>query len=474
MSEKLSVSSEFLKDGDYIVDLHIHSAHSHEKICEETVREYLKRAQKFAEDNHVKVVMSITDHDSIFGSQKALKLINDNKQAYKDVTVISGIEINTNLNELNEFVDNKRVKYKSCHMLAYNYDVNNKDMIAYSVLAHLKEGHIKGKQLIAFKNVLSSKYGYNLSCSDLLDLYKCCKAQDYKEFIKKVVSYIQERRPDISEQDLKDTIGKYLLYDLSADSISRLSVLAKLSLSEVCEMVNTAGGEMVIAHPSFMDIKKYKGKFIIGENPTHFLKLLENRQRTYSGRIEKKLKLVDKTIELMQKVTNNAIVGIEAFNPQQFVDGSLLGYIKLAKKYNLYLTAGSDCHGRTKEKKYDQLLKPICDEYYEILNLNNENIKETLLNYITDLPICEHFISGKDCENKQQYTMKNKYKGIILKNTFSNTVQEISYKQYIKNNFARLLSQNNNFDKSITIKNLINNMQKNVDNNLELWYLIYR
>lgn len=83
--------------------MHIHSTVSAEADYKMfTPEEYIERAYKMAQKNNCKVKLSITDHQSILGSERAIKYLKEHPEYAKCVEVVSGIEISTSLDLVND------------------------------------------------------------------------------------------------------------------------------------------------------------------------------------------------------------------------------------------------------------------------------------------------------------------------------------------------------------------------------------
>lgn len=82
--------------GRFRINLHIHTEYSDGRF---SVQELLDQAVKYAEYRRKKgyndpLIIAITDHDTLFGTQEALKIISNNPEKYDNILFITGIEFN--------------------------------------------------------------------------------------------------------------------------------------------------------------------------------------------------------------------------------------------------------------------------------------------------------------------------------------------------------------------------------------------
>lgn len=104
-----------LKSGDFCVNLHVHSDNSDGKA---SVERLLNHAAKIADMNFKKTgkpfVLALTDHDTTAGCQKAVKIIYDNPDKFKNLKLSLGVEISTVGTRFG-----KQLKPVSIHLLVY-------------------------------------------------------------------------------------------------------------------------------------------------------------------------------------------------------------------------------------------------------------------------------------------------------------------------------------------------------------------
>ncbi|MGL4875848.1 MAG: PHP domain-containing protein [Clostridium sp.] len=194
-------------------DLHIHSSYSDGKLTPEEII-------KIAIDKGVKYI-SITDHDSI-DSQYIME------QNIKGIEIISGIELSTEINDL------------EIHMLGYFIDYNNEELI--SRVNEIKKERIKRAEKICDK---LNEIGIKLDIEKLkLENPTIGRSHIANEIVN--MGY---------EESFKGAFNKYLIKGKQAYEQGR-----KLTHKEAINLIKISGGIPVIAHPGkiyrSMDIEK--------------------------------------------------------------------------------------------------------------------------------------------------------------------------------------------------------------------------
>ncbi|ENZ02300.1 hypothetical protein HMPREF1092_01535 [Clostridium thermobutyricum] len=194
-------------------DLHIHSSYSDGKLTPEEII-------KLSIDKGVKYI-SITDHDSI-DSQYILE------KDFKDIEIISGIELSTEINEL------------EIHLLGYF--INYKDELLIERVNKLKEERANRARKICYK---LQKFDIYIDVEKLISENSSVgRAHIANEIVK--CGY---------EDNFKVAFNKYLVKGKEAYEKGR-----KLTYKEAIQLIKESGGVPVIAHPGkiyrAMDIEK--------------------------------------------------------------------------------------------------------------------------------------------------------------------------------------------------------------------------
>ena len=249
-------------------DLHIHTICSDgTQTPEDVVKEARQKGLK---------CIAITDHDTVEGIGPAIEA---GKRC--DVEVIAGVELST------------RIGKKDIHILGYLFDYENKEFLAmlnkiqYARIERMKAmiDKLKGIGIgnIEFQDVEEFAGKSSLGRPHLAHfLIKRGWAKDYREVFDK---YLAEGKPVCVDK----------LY---------------ISPKEGIDLINSAGGVAVLAHPR-----------------------------------------VSKVDEHILSFVKYGLGGIEVYYPYT-PEAIIRFYEKIVKKHNLVATGGSDAHGKNKEHTY--------------------------------------------------------------------------------------------------------------------------
>lgn len=252
----------------YKVDYHVHTYYSDGTMKPTEVIRF------FSEKEYDMV--AITDHDGIDGINEAVIA----GEALK-MQVIPGIEFGTDC----KFGD----VITELHILGYHIDIENEEL-----LEKLKELRENRKERNDKLLVLINEKGYELSYDDLLTRPK----QTYvgKPNFARALKAKGYDIPDMRQ--LLDSVEK-----------------KKIDTFEAIELIKTAGGIAVLAHP--MKIKNLGGK---------------GSEEFWAN--------MDELIKMLKKA---GLKGVECFHPSASEEDSLK-LVTIAGKYHLHITEGSDFH----------------------------------------------------------------------------------------------------------------------------------
>ncbi|EEH98403.1 MULTISPECIES: PHP domain-containing protein [Clostridium] len=244
-------------------DLHIHSSYSDGSM---TPEEIVDKAKSLG----VKSI-SITDHDSI-ASQYIIK--ND----YKDINIISGIELSTEYDDL------------EIHILGYFIDIKDKNL--NETVNRLNKARIERIEEILFK---LNKNDIHLTLDELaidLDSTVIGRSHVANAMVKK--GYFDSYKAAFTNFLVKGKPAYVKGF--------------KLNYKDAIKVINNSGGIAVLAHPGQI----YKGLAI--ENIIKDLKFYGLR-------------------------------GVEVYHPSHSREQTN-NFYNICKKYKLFITGGSDYHGK--------------------------------------------------------------------------------------------------------------------------------
>lgn len=383
-------------------DLHIHSTFSDEDFCNVTPEIILEKAQAKAIKLGKPCVISITDHNSILGSVDAQRLIKTRK--YDQVKFINGVEITTDLCELNQMLG--RNIFKRAHILMYNFDETNPELLAYSKITHLKltdSLENVGLQFCAARRAINERYHINIPFTELLPLTHVKPSQNLRtKFISVVMPYLEKLGIVELESDIEQLISPYLNayvdYNKSCETYSRLK------LREVAEMAKNAGGELVLAHPSLTKLSlRSFNKYLQSNNLE--IEDIKNSDNDFSlGQLTHK----DTFLNLLFNTANEMgikISGIEKYSATSILGRTDVAMQRVAKKFGLYVTSGSDYHGDTLTANVtvgDVFLQEVHNGAKELLGKSPNN--EEFI-YVTHLPCVDYFLGDKYANLDQDGTV---------------------------------------------------------------------
>ncbi len=227
-------------------------------------------------------IIAITDHDGVSGVKEA-EIAGD----ALGIKVVPGIELSTR--------DENGIEY---HILGYNIDCENEELLSTIEYLNKTRKENNAKILKALDDL-----GYHLEPEE----YIVRKGQEYVGKPHFARAFIKQGKA----KDIKDAFR-----NIFAKPEIRQYKQEVITPEKAMEVIKVAGGIPVLAHPG--KIKK------IGEKGTDEWK--ENVEN------------------IVKRFKKQGLKGIECFRPSH--DEAISGYLaKLASKYHLHMTEGSDYHG---------------------------------------------------------------------------------------------------------------------------------
>ncbi len=263
------------------IDLHIHTKTGSDGN--------LSIEEVFTEANKRNIsLMSITDHDSIDCQARAIALAKEYGIVY-----ITGVELNVTFPYLNKSV--------SLDFLGYQYDIGNQEL--KNKLQLIREHReTRARQILDNLNVEFDK-------------------ENIKRFTEKDLKNIQARvdgafgRPHIADYLIKKGIVRDRQQAFDKYLVKCDVPKYPLSLAEASGLIRNAGGKLVHAHPS-------------DPNGTSLVSITSD---------------LGEQTRIIEEHMLEYIDGVECWHSRHDAK-TTAHYIKFAKKYNLLMTGGSDCH----------------------------------------------------------------------------------------------------------------------------------
>jgi len=275
------------------IDLHIHSNCSDGNL---SIEEIFEEAEKRNID-----LISITDHDSIEGQEKAVVLAREYHIKY-----ITGVELNVtfqyndgNINDNSpQRIPNKSV---SLDFLGYQFDIRNKEISGKLKLIR-EHRENRARQILKKLNIEFDK--------ERIERFT-------EEDIRKIENSVDGTfgRPHIADyminkgivSDRQEAFDRYLV----KCDVPKYPLL----LAEASRLIRNAGGMLVMAHPN-------------DPNGTSLISITRD---------------LDEQAGIIEKYMLKYIDGIECWHSRHDTK-TTAHYIDFARKHSLLTTGGSDCH----------------------------------------------------------------------------------------------------------------------------------
>lgn len=413
---------------DYaFIDLHMHTKYSHEELCDESPAHIFGKVQayveKFNRENgcNKSCLISFTDHNSIFANVKARELIKSGK--YPNVEFVTGCEFTTDLCEMQK-LGNKR--FTRCHILGYNFDETNPELLAYSRLTHLTFGSDNiGQQICAARRNVGEWLNVNIPFTTLLPLSKLRSDADFtKEFYVLVKEYLQKNQIKFDVSELRKKINYYIKYVIDPFSKNKTSVIynkdassmARLKLSEVVRLVKGAGGEVVLAHPGIIKIStpKPEKEKKAGRDVKGFTVLYN---------LPSASKILEEFIDMYQSVSGTKLDGMENYHSSNFMNKFYSKIQGICESRGLFETCGSDYHGENfvTHRTIGSPFPVNVQRYYAKKYLNADADRKDLYLRIADISAVDQF-KGKTFSAKKVAKMINSKNEIVARSVFEDSV----------------------------------------------------
>ncbi|MDX1814185.1 MAG: PHP domain-containing protein [Candidatus Bathyarchaeia archaeon] len=284
--QKTGTSSAWKKGNRYsmIIDLHIHSQSSDGAF---TVGEIVKEAKR----RNIGF-MSITDHDSI-----GCQTIATDLAAKAGIHYVSGVELNVTFSHPKY----RAGKPVSLDFLGYQFDATNRALVdKLQLMAEYREE--RAAKIIRNLNAEFEKEG----------IQKFTK-KNFEEIEASVDGVLG--RPHIADYMVKKGIAKNRQEAFDKYLVRCNVPKYPLYLEGASKLVHNAGGKIVIAHP----------------NDPHGTSLVALTKSLHEQTV------------IIEESMLDFIDGVECWHSRNDAQ-TTVHYVKFAKKHDLIMTGGSDCH----------------------------------------------------------------------------------------------------------------------------------
>ena len=265
------------------IDLHIHTRTGSDGNL--PIEEVFQEAKNRNID-----LISITDHDFIDCQKRAIALARKHGISY-----ITGVELNVTFHYPE---GNKGV---SLDFLGYEYDIGNQEL--KSKLQLIKEyRRRRARQILRNLNIEFDKEGIERFTEE--DLRKIEDSVDGVFGRPHIANYLVEKG---IVKDKQEAFDKYLV----KCDVPKYP----LSLAEASQLIRNAGGKLIHAHPG-------------DSNGTSLVSITHD--------LEEQTKVIEKY--MLQYID-----GVECWHTEHD-EKTTAHYIEFARKHNMFMTGGSDCH----------------------------------------------------------------------------------------------------------------------------------
>ncbi|MBT4513335.1 MAG: PHP domain-containing protein [Chloroflexi bacterium] len=264
------------------IDLHIHTKTGSDGNL--SVEEVFEEARSRAID-----LISITDHDSIDCQESAISLAKKHGMSY-----VTGVELNVTF----QYPESKPI---SLDFLGYKFDPGNSELQRkLQIIRDHRED--RARQILQNLNAEFELEGIDLFTDE--DLQQIQATVDGAFGRPHIANYLVKKE---IVSDKQEAFDKYLVQcDVPK---------YPLSISEASTIIRNAGGILALAHPN-------------DPNGTSLMKVTTD---------------LHKQSKIIEEYMLEYIDGIECWHSRHDPDATS-HYIEFAKKNNLIMTGGSDCH----------------------------------------------------------------------------------------------------------------------------------
>ena len=396
---------------DYLfIDLHMHSAYSNEDLCDESPKHILSKVQGYVEkynknnQANVNCCISIADHNSIMASVEARKLIDSG--LYPNVKYINGCEFTTDLCEVNQAIGLPNC-FTRGHILAYNYDENDKELQSYSIITHKRftnEDNI-GLQILASRRAVCEEYNIDIPFSSFIKLASLGLDDDYySAFVAVVKNYFYKNNIKFDREKIDECITHFLVG--ARNYVEDATNYGRLKLSEVSKLIRNAGGKLVLAHPAILKVSVNDAEALMNKYgipiTTKMQGLIERDKKR-----DVAFKLGNEAVEVVLKEFLNAVPlvcegacldGLETtmgINFYRRTDGVIFN---VCKNGEYFQTCGSDYHGENfaTHKTIGNCFEQELQKDWGVAKAKIQD--RELFIRIANLPFVDYCVDGKNIE----------------------------------------------------------------------------
>ena len=335
------------------VDLHNHTDRS---FGEERNRmnlspvDLLNSALAYSTNNNgASVTFAITDHNNIESVFEVQEQIAKNPELYKNIHFIKGCEFSCGGSCFGKTIDengNKHRIIKGFHMLAYNFDENNEKLNFVTKLYDdsLERAFVRdntkvssGRYILSLRNLMFED-GLYVPLEEFYDCNLDTSKTTADKFVKNLLEMCK------AKFCLTEEYCQTLYTKLFSTEFFKTF---KIEAMELAEIVEEAGGCVVLAHPNLISFAK-------------------SYERLYASEINKKYKNLEQVKFVVSNLKNfvspytnkniRGLVGMEVLHSANFnASNAFEKLLQIAKDNQMYITCGSDSHGTLLQSYFSEI-----------------------------------------------------------------------------------------------------------------------
>ena len=365
------------------VDLHNHTSFSYGRELGQinfTPLQYLEECREYADKYGKQVSFAITDHNNTNGNLQVLKAIKENPDKYKNVNFIPGCEYTVSTDSIGHVYDENGIEKpivssNKIHLLAYGMNMEDPTIMYLSSLMSNERKYLaapssKSTDAEPIDNsgyIEPIKYGNVIFCTkkwlrdknmevEIKEFAKTCQLQESFGETVDVVEKFLKQKFNFSKEEMND-------WKKFVNDEKNLRKYVKADVQEVMDIVQSAGGYTVIAHPVYCGPSETIQNLANSKDPRNekfkdiAFRDVNHKNMTDAERKENLRKMGNYFDYIYKTLTVNArnpitgkkldgVVGHEllhcANQKNPYIFDTIL---KTGDKYGLYCTSGSDSHG---------------------------------------------------------------------------------------------------------------------------------
>lgn len=256
LSENFDELYKNILDKTFRINLHMHTVESDgiisvEELLNQAVS-YAQRVKSKINDDLPAFVISITDHDSVEGTKKALKIIAQTPEKFKDIKFVAGIEFTARF-------DNENILIRPFTTDFMGYCINPFDADLSDFLQKITSSRIEeAKSIITTLN----KLGFNLDFEEVQKSHHLIKIAGSVAFFDLIKRYIYKKYKHSQLLIINNDKIEALFFGKPPKFTS--------TVRELSDILKKSYGLMGIAHPGRMYLERIDESKVFASRERNF------------------------------------------------------------------------------------------------------------------------------------------------------------------------------------------------------------